>query len=205
MDSTLKITRCMQKAAEDVGLAPLDDRVVANIIGLGLPEAIRRLYPEVDAPQAEAVRQRYAEHFVHLDDTPMAFFSGVLEGLESLRSAGIALAVATGKSRKGLDRILKDFDLTHYFDWTRCADETCSKPDPRMLREILQAAGVAPHQAVMIGDTEYDLAMAQALAVPALAVTYGAHAQDRLERFNPHLCTDDFAVVSSWLLNHFQP
>jgi phosphoglycolate phosphatase len=203
MDSTGKIINCMHCAAEDVALPQLSDAAVANIIGLGLPEAIAHLYPDASPAQAEALRLRYSEHFVHLDKTPMQLYPGVLDGLARLKAGGLTLAVATGKSRKGLDRILHDWDMHSLFDITRCADETASKPNPLMLTEILAITGFSPAEAVMVGDTEYDLAMAHSLQMPRLAVTYGAHAVERLLAFQPMLCSNDFDQVSRRILAHF--
>ena len=110
------------------------------------------------------------------------------------------MAVATGKSRRGLDRILANMEMAHFFAATRCADETASKPDPLMLTELLDVTGKSPERAVMVGDTEYDMAMAQALDMPRVAVSYGAHSVDRLKPYAPALCADHFGEVMQWLL-----
>ncbi len=202
MDSTRKIVVCMQRAAKDGGLPALDDPVIENIIGLGLPEAIESLYPGLPAAKADHLRVRYAEYFVNLDRTPMPLFDGVVEGLQALRTQGVRLAVATGKSRKGLDRILGMLDLQHLFDVTRCADETASKPNPKMLQELLAVTAMGVERAVMVGDTEYDMAMAKAIAMPRIAVDYGAHHIDRLKPYEPVLCAGHFSDVTHWILQN---
>ena len=197
-DSTGRITLCMQKAAKDVGLAPLQDHEVKNIIGLGLPEAIRTLYPEATQNQADELRDRYSEHFIEHDTRPSSFFPGAMETLERLKARGNILAVATGKSRKGLDRVLSRLALTDFFDATRCADETASKPHPLMLEELINEFGVSLNKAVMIGDTEYDMAMALEIGMPKVAVTYGAHHINRLIPYKPEMCIDHFAQLLDW-------
>lgn len=109
------------------------------------------------------------------------------------------MAVATGKSRKGLDRVLRGHGMQDFFDATRCADETASKPEPLMLQELLSHFNAPAEAAVMVGDTEYDMAMAQAVGMPRVAVSYGAHAIERLRSFDPVLCVDHFSEFSAWL------
>ena len=200
MDSTGKIIACMQKAAERSGIEVLADKTIANIIGLGLPEAVRVLYPELDLQRAEVLRASYSHFFIHEDNTPCALYPGVEEGLELLLQHSIPLAVATGKSRRGLDRILGQLGWMERFSVTRCADETASKPNPLMLKEILNALNVNAESAVMVGDTEYDLAMAATLGMPHLALSYGAHEAHRLLAYSPELCTDQFAQVVDWIV-----
>ena len=195
MDSTQKIVLCMQKAARQVGLPVCSPEAVQNIIGLGLPEAICSLYPELPPSQWEPLRQQYAYYYVEGDTTPTPFFEGVLEGLACLKAKGVQLAVATGKSRKGLDRVLQNGPLAEVFCATRCADETASKPNPLMLQQLLAHTGKTAQQSIMVGDTEYDLAMAHAIAMPSIAVTYGAHRPERLLAFQPRLCTGVFSEV----------
>ncbi|HMW49654.1 MAG TPA: HAD-IA family hydrolase [Marinagarivorans sp.] len=200
MDSTGKIITCMQQAASRVGLEVLGDRAIANIIGLGLPEAVRTLYPYIDAAQAEQLRSSYSQIFIHEDTSPCNLFAGVEEGLQRLEAANIALAVATGKSRKGLNRMLAMLGWQERFAATRCADETASKPNPLMLQQILAELAAAPAGAVMVGDTEYDLAMAAALNMPSLGLAYGAHEAERLHAHKPALVTDQFTLVVDWIL-----
>lgn len=198
-DSKAKITSAMQMAAKDLEWVPLDDHVIHNIIGLGLPEAIHRLYPGFSASDRQRLRNAYSERFLMLDEAcPSGFFPGVPETLDHLKREGHLLTVATGKSRKGLDRIFNVLGLGDFFHSSRCADETASKPDPLMLRQLLEEFGVKPDEAVMVGDTEYDMAMAQGIGMPRIAVSYGAHHIDRLHPYAPALCLDRFDGLLVW-------
>jgi phosphoglycolate phosphatase len=185
MDSTGRIVECMQRAAADLSLAILPGEEVRGIIGLGLPEAIRTLYPHIDDDGIEAMRARYAHHFVEAEATPSAFFPGAIEVLETLRAEQRLLAVATGKSRKGLERIWQAHGWSRYFHASRCSDESGSKPHPAMIHELLEELSVAPHEAVVVGDTSFDLEMAAAAGVDAVAVSYGAHPPERLQPYGP--------------------
>lgn len=200
MDSTGKIITCMQQAASRVGLEVLDDKSIANIIGLGLPEAVRVLYPAIDNLLADQLRANYSHIFIQEDSTPCNLFPGVDEGLERLQSAGIAIAVATGKSRRGLDRMLAGLGWSERFAVTRCADETASKPNPLMLQEILSHLDSSAAHAVMVGDTEYDLAMAAQIGMPSLGLGYGAHEAERLWIHKPMFVTDQFVQVVDWIM-----
>lgn len=197
-DSTAKIVRCMQLAAEDSGLEVLPDEDIRNIIGLGLPEAISSLYPQANADEREKIRLGYSAHFLREDTLPSPFFPGVLDTLDSLRQDGFILTVATGKSRRGLDRVLDNLDLKSFFHASRCADETASKPHPRMLHELLLEFSASAQEAVMVGDTEYDMAMAREIDMHRIAVTYGAHHIDRLLPYEPRMCIDSFNEILNW-------
>ncbi|VUD48199.1 Phosphoglycolate phosphatase [Thalassocella blandensis] len=197
-NSAAKIVSCMQQAARDIAIDARDDAAIRNIIGLGLPEAILALYPELGEHERQNLRDSYADHFVRNDVTPSPFFPGVMQTLEALKAQGFLLAVATGKSRKGLDRVLQNLDMEDFFHGSRCADETASKPHPLMLNELLTEFDVAVDQAVMIGDTEYDMAMAAELGMPRIAVSYGAHHIDRLKTYAPAMCIDDFSQILEW-------
>lgn len=199
IDSKTKITHSMHLAVRDMGWQPLADEAVHNIIGLGLPEAIHTLFPVSSQAERSQLRDLYASHFVRLDEKQASdFFPAVPETLAELRKQGHQLAVATGKSRKGLDRILRDLAMHDYFDATRCADETASKPHPLMLEELLSFFGVAAADAVMIGDTEYDMEMARVIGMPRIAVSYGAHHINRLHPYKPELCLDKFDELLEW-------
>jgi phosphoglycolate phosphatase len=198
-DSKSTITLAMQRAARDMGWPPLEDKPIHNIIGLGLPEATQHLYPERSIAERSKLRELYAENFLRLDQEKSSdFFPLVKETLSELRTEGHLLTIATSKSRKGLDRILGVLGWSNYFDATRCADETASKPHPLMLTELLSHFDLPPYKAVMIGDTEYDMAMAKALKMPRIAVSYGAHHIDRLKPYEPDLCVDRFDEILSW-------
>jgi phosphoglycolate phosphatase len=197
-DSTAKICACMRAAARDINLPELDDNTIKNIIGLGLREAVTTLYPGIEDDQIEALRKAYSEHFLERDQIPSPFFPNVLDTLENLKLQGNKLAIATGKSRHGLDRVLKNLSLDQYFDATRCADETASKPHPLMVQELLSEMGLRQDQAVMVGDTEWDLVMADNAGVRKIAVSYGAHSKERLLSFSPDMCVDDFSTILNW-------
>lgn len=199
MDSAAKIVRCFQAAARDAGVAVPPDSAVRNIIGLGLREALETLLPEAGAETRRQVAECYRRHFLHVDMTETTLFPGVADGLGRLGEAGYRLAIATGKARRGLDRVLRDTATSHYFCASRCADEAFSKPHPQMLHDILACTGVSAERALMVGDTTYDLEMAAAAAMGSLAVSYGAHERERLLLHNPLACLDSFVDVCQWL------
>jgi len=199
IDSKAKITHSMHLATADMDWEQLTDSAVHNIIGLGLPEALSQLFPTRTDVERGKLRERYAEHFIRLDQEKASeFFPQVIETLEILRNKGHCLAIATGKARKGLDRILRDLKLHDYFDATRCADETASKPHPLMLEELLAHFDTSAEKSVMIGDTEYDMEMARAINMSRIAVSYGAHHIDRLYQYQPELCLDQFDQLLDW-------
>ncbi|MGV6808065.1 MAG: HAD family hydrolase, partial [bacterium] len=174
-DSLSRIALCMQLAARDAGLSQPAESEVREIVGLGLREAIQTLFPDADGEDIEALRQGYSAHFSENDRVPSPLYAGVHEALPRLRDKGLLLAVATGKSRRGLDRVLSAHDMTSAFHGSRCADETLSKPNPLMLCQLLDEFSVRPEEAVMVGDTEFDMEMAERAGVHRIAVTYGAH------------------------------
>ncbi len=193
-DSAGKIVSCMQLAITETGMPALDDEEIRNIIGLGLPEAIRTLYRTTTDAEINTLAQSYSRHFLSQDAVPSSFFPEVLDTLEKLKGQSL-LAVATGKSRRGLDRVLNNLNMAEYFHFSRCADETASKPDPLMLRELLDEAGVSAREAVMVGDTEWDMRMADNIGMRKIAVSYGAHHRDRLAALAPDMLIDDFSDV----------
>jgi phosphoglycolate phosphatase len=201
INSTAKIVASMQAAASDVGLSLPSDDVVRNIIGLGLPEAILMMFPKIKPEQMEPMKARYAYHYVEQNHAEATLFPLAKETLEALKQKGYRLAVATGKSRRGLDRVLDETGLAHLFEITRCADETTSKPHPHMLNEILAETGVAAEHAIMVGDTEYDLEMGERAGMGCIAVTYGAHAPERLHPYNPLFTANQFEEIGHWLCN----
>lgn len=199
-DSIGRIVESMRLAARACDLELRTDEEIKGIIGLGLPEAIRALYPEVCDPQVlRRVQLLYGEHYLSLEGQPSALFPGVVESLEAFRSAGYRLAVATGKTRRGLDRVLANYGWLDYFDVTRCADETASKPDPRMLHEILAHCRVSPGGALMVGDSAFDLQMARQAGMGAVAVGYGAQPLDMLRLYEPCLAIESFLELRAWL------
>lgn len=193
VDSVGRIVSSLRLAAADLSLDILGDDQYKEIIGLGLTEAVNHLYPMADSSLQVAMRDAYSKHFVAADTTPCPFFEGVIETLEAIHSDGHQLAVATGKSRKGLDRVLAQLSWQDYFHATRCADETASKPHPLMVRELLHELGVSSDQAVMVGDTDYDLHMASRAGIRSVGVSYGAHGLERLQAASPHAIIDHFS------------
>ncbi len=198
-DSIGRIVEAMRAAADLAGRPVRDDSAIKGIIGLGLPEAIRTLYPDITANDLSVFRQHYADSYMAMDVEPSKLFDGVHESLEAFRAQGYRLAVATGKARRGLDRVLKAHGWLDYFDATRAADETASKPDPLMLNEILQHCGVKPEKALMVGDASFDLLMARNAGMDSVAVGYGAQALDSLRQFEPRLTIEHFSELRTWL------
>jgi phosphoglycolate phosphatase len=199
VDSAGQIVATMQEAAIACALPPRNAAEIRHIIGLGLPEAIKFLYPELDAPQIQQMRDSYSVCYRESAALPPPFFPQVMETLEGMLARGYLLAVATGKSRAGLDRELSVRKLADLFHVTRCADETASKPDPLMLHQILHAADRRLDQAVMVGDTVFDMEMAQRAGMKKVAVTYGAHPQATLLATSPDLLVDDFSTILDWV------
>lgn len=195
LNSLTKISQCMQLAAVDAGLEPCSEADARSIIGLGLPEAVSTLYPNAESAPLELLSQRYAHHFVIKDQTPCEFYPGVEDTLETLKSNGHHIAVATGKSRRGLNRVLGNLGWENYFHATRCADETASKPDPLMLSELLAELDVPLADSVMIGDTEFDLGMAASLGMRRIGVSYGAHPLERLNKHQPEAIIDEMSQL----------
>ena len=200
MDSIAKIVRCFAAAFEDAGAPGPGEDAIRHVIGLGLGEAVTELLPEASAATREQVVERYRQHFLHLDQTGMELFPGVRAGLEDLSSQGYLLAIATGKARRGLDRVLHDTGTAHLFCATRCADEAFSKPHPRMLEDILEQVGLEADRALMVGDTTYDMQMARHAGMDRLAVTYGVHGRELLTEHDPLACLDSFTEVYAWLM-----
>lgn len=199
MDSEARIVACLQGAIADLELPARDVAALRNIIGLGLAEAIETLFPGSDAATRQAVVERYRHHFLVADPTPSALFEGAAEVLHGLAAQGYLLAVATGKGRRGLDKVLEETGLAPLFHATRCADETFSKPHPQMLLELMEHLGADPQATLMIGDTEYDMEMARNARTHALAVSYGVHHPERLLRHQPLGCLERIGDLPAWL------
>jgi phosphoglycolate phosphatase len=199
-DSIERIVISMQVAASACQLPVLDAPIIKGIIGLGLPEAIASLYPTLTDHLAIArFRRHYSEHYLSLETEPSPLFPGVVEALNGFREQGYLLAVATGKGRRGLDAVLDGHGWLDYFDVTRCADETASKPDPLMLQQILAHCQVAPQQALMVGDSPFDLQMAQRAGMDSVAVGYGAQPLATLRQHGPRLAVEKFSEIQAWL------
>ena len=184
MDSTGAITGAIQAACRDMGL-PVPTREQASyVIGLGLNDALRHAAPDLPMADYPKLAQSYRKHYFALDET-LILFDGVLDLLRDLKTAGYGLAVATGKSRLGLNRAMDRPELRGLFDTTRTAEESFSKPHPAMLQEIMAEMGVDPARTVMVGDTTHDLQMARNAACDAVGVSYGAHPAEHLETLDP--------------------
>ncbi len=198
-DSIGRIVEAMHAAAGASGYPPCSDEAVKSIIGLALPEAISVLYPQLDDVQVMAMRDRYADAYMALDATPSLLYPGVREALLGFREQGYRLAVATGKARRGLDRVLKAHGWEDFFDITRAADETRGKPHPLMLEQIMSHCEVGPERSLMVGDASFDLLMARNAGMHSVAVGYGALPLDVLRQYEPQLCIESFDQLPQWL------
>ncbi|GAA4492562.1 HAD-IA family hydrolase [Pseudaeromonas paramecii] len=191
MDSVGRIVSSMQSAAIQVGRAVPEADAVRNIVGLSLQEALPRLFGPLDELGYQQLLQAYRQQYVHDDPTPTPLFTGVASTLHQLAERGHLLAVATGKARAGLDRVLAETGFSQLFHASRGADEARSKPDPMMLEQLLAQLNVPLEQAVMVGDSCYDMEMAANLGMARIGVDWGVHAAPILKRFTP------LAVISS--------
>ncbi|PKG38907.1 HAD-IIIA family hydrolase [Psychromonas sp. Urea-02u-13] len=191
MDSIDKIVACVKAAAEDCQLMPPSTPAIRHIIGLSLDIAMAELFPETTVDQQIEVANAYRHQYVSSDQYETPFYPGIRSWLNDLKEQGYMLAVATGKGHHGLNRLLEKFQLTSFFAVTYCADQTASKPDPLMLNRILDDLGLDASQALMIGDTSYDLEMANNANMDCLGVSYGVHSKNVLKQFNPLAIVDD--------------
>lgn len=197
IDSEASIVQSMQAAITDLALAPRTDRQVRHVIGLGLREALEALYPSQTDEAYGALTARYKYHF--LSDEPAQPFPGVADLMRRLDASGYLLAVATGKGRAGLNRALDQVGFGHVFSASRCADETRSKPHPQMLEELVAFYGTARENAIMIGDTSYDLDMAKNAGMDAIAVCTGVHDKSILLQSGPVACLEAVTALWDWL------
>ncbi len=198
-DSTKIIVRCIQAAVQDVGGTMPTDQEAAYVIGLGLMQALAHAAPDVPAEKYPELGARYRHHYAaHYDD--LVLFDGVLPMLETLKARGFRLAVATGKSRRGLDEALRSAELKGVFHGSRTADETAGKPDPRMLHELMEEFNCPPQRVLMVGDTTHDLQMALNAACPSVGVSYGAHEPDTFTALSPRHVAHSVRDLHDWLL-----
>jgi len=198
IDSTGAIAECIRAAARDLALPVPSFEQASHVIGLGLRDSLRLAVPALAPARTEAFVEAYRHHF-RTAEAGMPLFPGVRALLDGLRERGYALAVATGKSRRGLDRALAANGLGPLFAASRCADETEPKPHPAMLHELMRLLDVAAPDMLMVGDTSHDLGMAQGAGVDALAVTYGAHPADSLRAMAPRGCVDSVEALDAWI------
>jgi phosphoglycolate phosphatase len=201
MDSAAAITASLQAACGDLDLPVPSEEQARFVIGLGLNDAMAHILPGVDAAEYPKVVARYRHHYL-LRDSGTTLFPGAAETVKELHARGFMLAVATGKSRRGLDRALGATGLNAYFHSTRCADEGFTKPDPGMIRELMEDLGAVSDRTLMIGDTTHDMAMAQNAGVARLGAAYGAHPKAELLAYAPLACVDGFSELREWLMRH---
>jgi len=198
-DSTAVIARCIQLAVADVGGTVPSDEAARYVIGMGLMQALAHAAPDVPRERYPQLGERYRFHYMrHQDD--LSLFAGVLPMLNDLRERGHLLAVATGKSRRGLDEVLHSVDLRGMFDGSRTADQTAGKPHPLMLQELMAEFDVPPERLLMIGDTTHDLQMALNAGCASVGVSYGAHEPDAFHELKPLFVAHSVAQLHGWLL-----
>ena len=197
-DSTKIIVRCIQRAVADVGGSVPTDDAAAYVIGMGLMEALAHAAPDVPPDRYTELGACYRRHYIaHQDD--LSLFDGVLPMLVDLRARHHWLAVATGKSRRGLDEALGSVQLAGVFDGSRTADETAGKPHPRMLHELMREFGTEPERTLMVGDTTHDLQMALNAGCASVGVSYGAHEPAGFEALQPQAIVHSVAELHAWL------
>ena len=197
-DSTAIIVRSIQQAVADVGGTPPSDASAAWVIGLALGPALARAAPDVPPEKYPELSARYRHHYLaHQND--ISLFDGVSAMLADLKARHHWLAVATGKSRRGLDEVLASRQLHGVFDGSRTADETAGKPDPRMLYELMREFGTDPERTLMIGDTTHDLQMALNAGCASVGVSYGAHEPHEFAALRPRHVAHSVAELRRWL------
>ena len=200
-DSTQIITRCIQAAVKDVGGTVPSDKDAAYVIGLGLMQALAHAAPDVPQHMYPQLGERYRHHYqLHAHD--LSLFDGVLPLLAVLKARGYLLAVATGKSRSGLDEALQSVQLKGVFDASRTADKTAGKPDPKMLHELMAELGTTAKRTLMVGDTTHDLQMAVNAGCPSLGVSYGAHEPSSFAALKPLHIAHSVQDMHDWLLEN---
>lgn len=200
-DSTAIITRCIQAAVVDVGGRKPTDQDASYVIGMGLMQALAHAAPDVPPSKYAELGARYKVHYTaHQDD--ISLFDGVLPMLAELKARNYVLAVATGKSRRGLDEVLKTSQLQGLFHASRTADETAGKPHPLMLHELMQEFGVPAQRVLMVGDTTHDLQMALNAGCPSVGVSYGAHEPAAFAELKPLFVAHSVAELQGWFSSH---
>lgn len=200
-DSTAIIARCIQAAVRDVGGTVPSDLAASHVIGMGLAQALAHAAPDVPEEKYPELGARYRHHYMARQDD-LSLFDGVLPLLMELRRRSHHLAVATGKSRSGLDAALRAVQLQGLFDASRTADETAGKPHPRMLHELMREFGLEPQRVLMVGDTTHDLQMARNAGCASVAVSYGAHPVDGFAECGPLYVAHSVSQLRNWLMHH---
>jgi phosphoglycolate phosphatase len=200
-DSTAIIVRCIQSAVRDVGGTVPTDKEASYVIGMALTQALAHAAPDVPPEKYTELGNRYRFHYIqHQDD--LSLFNGVLPMLNDLRERGHLLAVATGKSRRGLADVLHSVQLKGVFDGSRTADQTAGKPHPLMLQELMAEFDVPPERLLMIGDTTHDLQMAVNAGCASVGVSYGAHEPDVFHVLHPLSVVHSVRELHDWLLRN---
>jgi phosphoglycolate phosphatase len=202
MDSVGRIVSSMRAAAADAGLNVPTEQAVKGIIGLSLHEVYDILFPGAPEKYLDQLKDAYRQHYVELDNTPTPMFAGALETIDYLKSSGYQIAVATGKARPGLQRVWNEINMNGVFDASRCADECMGKPHPQMVLEILKETRIDPSRSIVVGDTSYDMEMAQRATVDRVAALYGAHHPELLTPYSPVKKLDNLIELKTWLQNH---
>ena len=200
-DSTALIVRSIQDACRDLGAVVPSDIDAAYVIGLGLQDALAHAAPGLAPERYPALGLRYRHHYFARQHE-LSLFPGTLAMLQALKARQHGLAVATGKGRRGLDEALAHSQLKGLFDATRTADETASKPDPRMLLELMREFGAEPERTLMIGDTTHDLQLAANAGTPRVGVSYGAHDSAGFADFAPLHIAHSTRDLHDWLVRH---
>ena len=200
-DSTAIITRSIQRAVGDVGGTVPSDKDASYVIGMGLQQALEHAAPDVPANKYPVLGERYRHHYAQ-EENDIDLFEGILPMLRDLRVRQHWLAVATGKSRLGLNQALNAVSLKGVFHSSRTADETRSKPNPLMLQELMEEFNIQPERVLMVGDTTHDLQLAHNAGCASVAVSYGAHDVENFDRYNPRFTAATVAELHEWLLQN---
>ncbi len=198
MDSAAAIVAAIMAACQDLGIESPTEERARHIIGLGLHDALRTALPQLHTRDYGRLAERYRHHYLSRD-AELSLFPGAMELLSQLHAEGRKLAVATGKSRQGLERALVQSGIGQLFHATRCADECLSKPHPAMLLEIMEALAVDRGAVLMVGDTTHDLQMARNAGVDGMAVSFGAHPETALLAQRPVSCASSFVELAAWI------
>lgn len=201
MDSVGRIVDSMQSAAVNVGVDVPSEVQIKNLIGLSLDVIVKILFPLDADEKSETIINAYKEHYLEHSTIDTPLFDNAYIMLETLKGKDKTLAVATGKARQGLDRLMKVSETTRFFKASRCSDEANSKPDPEMLFQLLEELNVSANEVVMIGDTVHDLKMAQQAGIDSIGVTYGVHNREELMEFSPVTIVDSIKELQATLLN----
>ncbi|MFM1880822.1 MAG: hypothetical protein RLZZ344_1056 [Pseudomonadota bacterium] len=201
VDSTQTIAQAIRLSCADLGLTVPSMADAQYVIGLGLQDALARVAPDLPADRAPELSMRFRHHYLSRDQL-LVPFEGITRLLSDLQAAGVVMAVATGKSRQGLERAFDTTQTRGFFTTSRCADESVPKPGPEMVLEICADLDIDPDNALVVGDTTHDIGMAHAAGAKALAVSYGAHEREALIRLSPLDCVATVADLDQWMRRH---